>query len=84
MTLPNGTYRTKAGSTVELTGMSGGISRVSFDWLEEPNACIECHVDVTPQDWGDGTHHLVWWCEHCSGGSAVLFPDTDESESHDQ
>ena len=38
----------KAGSTVELSGEHGGISRVSLDWVEEPNACIECRVDAYP------------------------------------
>lgn len=81
MRLPNGKYRTKAGSTVKISGKHGGISNVLFDWFEEENACIECYADPYPQDWGDGTHHLVWSCEDCPGGSAELFPDTEESEA---
>jgi hypothetical protein len=80
VTLPNGHYRTKAGSTVEVFGKYSGGVRVSFDWLEEPDACSECSVNPYPEDWGDGTHHLTWSCERCGGGSAVLESDPEASE----
>ena len=35
MGLPNGIYRTAAGSTVTISGKYSGISAVEFDWLEE-------------------------------------------------
>jgi hypothetical protein len=73
--LPNGHYRTKAGSTVEVYGQHSGCVRVSFDWFEEPDACCDCVVEPYPENWGDGTHRLTWRCDHCGGGSAVLEPD---------
>lgn len=75
MILPTGRYRTEAGSTVKLSGLGGGISRVSFDWLEEPDACCDCSVDPYPEYWGDGEWRLYWECDHCDGGSAPLHPD---------
>ena len=81
MSLTNGHYRTKAGSTVEVFGQHSGCFRVSFDWLEEPNACCDCYVTPEPEDWGDGTHRLTWSCDFCGGGSAVLLPDSAESEA---
>lgn len=85
MALPNGKYRTKAGSTVEISGAHSGISHVLFDWLEEQDSCYDCDPDPYPQDWGDGTHHLVWCCEKCGGGSAALEPVPEEcSGSNDQ
>ena len=73
----NGLYRTTAGSTVELSGTHGGISRVLFDWLEESNACIECRVDPYPQSEDFQGHFcLVWECDHCGGGYARLFSVT--------
>ena len=38
MSLPNGHYRTAAGSTVEVFGRHSGGVRVGFDWLVEPEA----------------------------------------------
>lgn len=77
MRLANGTYRTKAGSTVELSGDYGGISHVSFNWFEEQNACIECHVDPYPHHWGKDENgleewRLYWECDECDGGAAVI------------
>jgi len=77
MKLENGTYQTKAGSTVEISGEHGGISHVSFDWVEEPNACIDCRVDPYPHHWGkdeDGNDEwrLYWECDRCGGGSSRL------------
>ena len=59
MTLPVGKYRTKAGSTMEVSSKHGGISEVSFDWVEEENACIDCQAE--PYD-DDG--YLVWHCQN--------------------
>ena len=66
--LPNGHYRTAAGSEMWISGENGGRSAVAFDWLEE-GACPECEVD--PYDF-DGM--LLWHCEECNGGSAQLYP----------
>lgn len=57
--LPPGIYRTAHGSTMEISGKHGGISSVSFDWLEEDNACMDCEVE--PYD-SDG--YMVWRCRH--------------------
>lgn len=77
MGIANGTYKTKAGSTVEISGTHGGMSNVSFDWVEEPSVCMDCRVDPYPHHWGkdeDGTDEwrLYWECECCNGGSARL------------
>lgn len=77
MKLRNGTYCTRDGSTVKLSGTHGGISVVDFDWFEEPNACIDCHPDPYPEHWGSDEqgkqeHRLVWSCGECGGGSATL------------
>ena len=66
MSLPNGKYRTKRGSTVTISGKHGGISRVDFDWCEE-DACIDCEPRAYDTD-----GHLVWDCEICGGGMAKL------------
>jgi hypothetical protein len=49
--LPNGHYRTRAGSTVEVNGEHSGCVRVVFDWFEEPAACCDCVVEPYPEDW---------------------------------
>ena len=63
--LPDGHYRTAVGSEMWIT-RNGGKSVVEFDWLEE-NGCIECRVEPYEQD-----GNLVWHCDECGGGSAVL------------
>jgi len=65
--MKNGTYKTKAGSIVTVSGMHNGSFDVEFDWLEE-GGCIECihHVDHLEEA-------LVWDCEYCEGGSAKLY-----------
>jgi len=68
MTLPNGHYRTAAGSEMWISGEHGGISEVSFDWLEE-GACLDCRVSAYDID-----GMLIWECEECEGGRAELFP----------
>jgi hypothetical protein len=82
-TLPNGHYRTKAGSTVRVYGKHSGYLGVYFDWFEEPDACCDCVVHPYPEDWGDGTHRLTWKCDVCGGGSAVLelVPAADDADS---
>lgn len=75
MTIPNGDYRTEAGSTVCVSGKHSGIFDVSFDWVEEKNACCDCHdchADAEPFDC-DGEFYLTWHCEECDGGQAKLF-----------
>lgn len=47
MGLPNGHYRTKAGSEMWISGKHGGISRVEFDWLEEGGARIACRIPMS-------------------------------------
>jgi hypothetical protein len=64
--LPVGKYRTKGGSTMEVSGKHGGISRVEFDWLEE-DACDSC----TPEAYDD-EGFLSWHCHRCCGGRAKL------------
>lgn len=68
--LPDGKYRTEAGSTMQIS-KNGGVSHVSFDWVEEPNACCDCSVDAYEMD-----GRMVWTCDYCEGGSADLLPDT--------
>ena len=41
MSLPNGHYRTAAGSEMWISGKHDGVSEVSFDWFEE-DACLDC------------------------------------------
>ena len=71
--LPNGTYRTKHGSFVEISGEHGGIAKAEFDWLEEPNACDSCCVDPYPE-WDMDRWILTWECDVCDGGFAKIFP----------
>lgn len=66
--MTNGVYHTKHGSTVTVSGKHSGIFSVSFDWLEEDNACIDCRVNPVPSD-----GRLTWDCDVCGGGSAELF-----------
>ena len=68
MNLPNGKYRTAAGSTMEISGKYSGISRVEFDWLEE-GGCVDCKCSAYDVD-----GYLTWDCEECGGGSAKLIP----------
>ena len=65
MSLPNGHYRTAAGSEMWI---SGGRSRVEFDWVEE-DACCDCMPAAYEQD-----GCLVWRCASCGGGRAALKP----------
>jgi hypothetical protein len=83
----NGKYKTKAGSTLSVSGEHGGIYELDFDWVEE-GACCDCKPDPVPYD-----GYLVWYCEICGGGKAkweegVLFMEcTDgslEREVHDE
>ena len=80
MKLPNGHYRTKAGSFVEISGKHGGISAVEFDWFEEPNACIDCTVDPYP-DRDCDRWILTWECEECGGGCAEIVPDDRQEDA---
>lgn len=73
MSLPNGKYRTKAGSTLEISGKHSGIAAVEFDWLEEDNACCDCDAQAYPSPGQDGWY-LVWDCDECGGGRALLYP----------
>lgn len=68
MGLPNGHYRTKAGSNMWISGEHGGISRVEFDWLEE-GGCPDCVPDA--YEYGE---MLIWHCDQCGGGQAELMP----------
>lgn len=72
MGLPNGHYKTEAGSTVEVFGKHSGAFRVKFDWMEESPACFDCEVNHEPEDWGNRIYHLTWHCDYCGGGSAAL------------
>lgn len=59
------TYKTKAGSLVMVDGRSYVIS---FDWFEEPNACVECKMP----DYDMHYNELSWYCDYCDGGYAKL------------
>lgn len=76
MRLEDGTYTTKAGSTVVI---SGGKAFVEFDWFEERHACIECRVDPYPM-WDVHQFVLYWECDHCGGGYAGLSHPKEELE----
>ena len=52
-------YKTKAGSTVEISGKYNGIITIDWDWFEE-NACIESHPT-----WEEDTESIVAHCECC-------------------
>jgi hypothetical protein len=71
--LPNGSYRTEAGSLLEVSGKHGGIFALEFDWFEE-NACCDCNASAAPELYGD-EWVIVWDCETCGGGEAKLFAD---------
>jgi hypothetical protein len=75
--LPNGFYKTKAGSQLEISGSHGGIVRLSFDWCEEPDACCECRPDPYPQKFDENDFRITWNCTRCDGGSAQLFPNEE-------
>lgn len=68
MRLPNGHYRTAAGSEMTISGEHGGRSQVDFDWLEE-GACPDCLPDAYEHD-----GMLIWRCDVCGGGQAALQP----------
>lgn len=65
--LKPGVYKTKRGSTMTISGRSGGVNQVYFDWVEEPNSCVECR----PEEYDDNGY-LVWGCNYCGGGKAKL------------
>jgi hypothetical protein len=68
MKIADGTYQTKAGSTVTV---NGGRYAVEFDWFEENDACFDCVADPYPTR--DGVRlFLHWGCDECGGGSAEL------------
>ena len=79
MKIKNGTYATKAGSCVEISGKHFGISNVEFDWFEE-DACIECDVDPYPI-WNGACFTLQWNCEECGGGFAELIETRKAGEA---
>lgn len=69
----NGLYKTEAGSFVKVDGKFGGIHTIDFDWLEEPNACVDCgNICV------DHEGLLQWSCDKCGGGEAVLMFQSEE------
>ena len=63
----SGKYRTKAGSTVAVSGKHSGIFEIEFDWLEEQGSCIDCRPSVEED-------RLVWCCLEHGCGSAELLP----------
>lgn len=60
-------YETKHRSAVEL---NGDRVTIYFDWLEEPDACIDCKPNPDPAEIESGV--LSWSCDVCDGGSAEL------------
>jgi hypothetical protein len=78
--LPNGKYRTAAGSTLTVSGKHSGKAAVEFDWLEEEGSCCDCQVNAYPEFDHVGWY-LTWSCDVCDGGRALLSPvqeDVDE------
>ena len=65
-------YVTAAGSTLEITGRFNGVANLWFDRIEE-EACFDCRPDPYPDEY-DGQKWLVWRCEECGGGRALLSP----------
>ena len=63
----NGTYRTKAGSKVTVSGVHSGRFDIEFEWLEEQSACFDCQPAVEDD-------LLVWSCDGHEGSSAELMP----------
>jgi hypothetical protein len=77
--LPDGTYRTAAGSTVQISGKHAGVFYTAiFDWLEE-GGCIECTASHIPVRI-DGDWCLTWDCEECGGGAARIYSSAVEAE----
>ena len=76
--LPNGEYRTDAGSTLRVSGKYSGIFEVEFDWFEEM-ACCDCHASAHPEQYDD-EWFLVWHCEICDGGQAKILLDAELCE----
>ncbi len=68
--MKNGTYKTKAGSIVEVSGKYNGIFTIDWDWVEEA-ACDSCTPDVDPLN-----EMLVWYCDYCDGGKTDLLEVT--------
>jgi len=64
--MKKGTYKTKGGSIVEVSGKHSGIFNIDWDWVEE-DACDSCEPDVDHLN-----ERLVWYCDYCGGGSAEL------------
>lgn len=75
----NGHYETQNGSHLEISGQSGGIARLDFDWFEE-GACPDCAANPYPE--GDGDEWcVVWTCDHCGGGQSLLYPAPQSKET---
>lgn len=76
--LPNGKYKTEAGSIVVISGKHNGKARVDFDWLEE-GGCIDCVPEPYPEEFGENDFRLIWFCDYCGGGNTKLIIE-DEIE----
>lgn len=68
--MKNGTYYTKAGSRLEISGKHSGIATLDFDWFEE-GGCIDCKPNPYPEGDG-GDWYITWACDYCGGGRARL------------
>ena len=62
----DGHYKTANGSEMWIS-KNGGVSRVSFDWCDEPGACCDC----SPEPYHD-EGYLVWHCDEHESGRAKL------------
>lgn len=60
-----GLYRTAANSTVRISGKHAGIYEISFDFLGEDGACVECEPYVSEGE-------LRWCCNEHSGRAALF------------
>lgn len=74
-TMTPGTYRTAAGSTLEIVERAGGLYRLKFSRQAE-GACPCCYV-ITAYTGGS----LVWECDTCSSGGGIAawvrVPESD-------
>ncbi len=75
--MKNGTYYTKAGSKLVISGKHSGIATLNFDWFEEENACSVCQPEPYPEELDDNAWYIVWHCDCCDGGDARVYPEKE-------
>ena len=65
------TWRTKAGSTVTVSGEHNGVYSFVFDWFEE-GACLNAIFGLDADIADENDAWLRWDCECCEPGQARL------------